>query len=547
MIETVLSFFAELKRSARSLTRAKGLSAAVILTLALGIGANAVMFSLVRGVLLRPLVNRDENRLVYIRQGAPGLSIDDVAFSMPEISDLRSSVHSLQPFGDFSVIGLTMIGLGQPRSVNAGVVSGSYFRVMGLRPVLGRLLNEKDDGPNAAGAVVLTYRFWTTVLKSDPHVIGKTIRLDSFIDARSATIVGVLEPCLPYPEDTEIISNVVTSAHHLSATMVTSRLHRMTELFARVAPGATLESAQTELRTAYARMKHQHPEAYPTNADYEITAVRLRDQLTSGARTILLVLSGTSLLIFIIACSNVANLILARTIRRESELAVRAALGASRAALRRTLLSESLLLCGVGAGIGVLIAEPMVSVLSQYISRYSLRALDLKVDPSMLWVGAALAILAAILLAYVPRLPSSNSNQGFTLAGGSTRVTSRSANRKLRVFAIIQIAASFVLIASAAATVKTLLSLEAVQTGFNTRQVLAVDVPVVHVGKTPAQVGSFYREAVRRIRQLPGVQNVSLGSFVPWRDGRSTFALQVSADNHVPARNEQSPHAIPGS
>jgi putative ABC transport system permease protein len=250
MIETILSLFRELKISARSLAREKGLTLTVVLTLALGIGANAVMFSLVRGVLLRPLVNHDENRLIYIRQSAPGAGNNNVTFSMPEIADLSSRVKTLSSFGDFSTIGFTMIGLGQPQQVNAGVVGGSYFQVMGLRPVLGRLLDAHDDGPKAAGAVVLTYRFWSTALHSDPNVIGKSVRLDSFVDSRRATVVGVLEPCVPYPADTEIIGNVVTSAHHLSATMVTSRIHRMTELFGRLAPGATLEQARAELRTA---------------------------------------------------------------------------------------------------------------------------------------------------------------------------------------------------------------------------------------------------------------------------------------------------------
>ena len=542
MIEKIVSFLRDLKVGARSLARAKGLTATVVLTLALGIGANAVMFSLVRGVLLRPLVNRDEDRLIYIRQSAPGIGTDNATFSVPEIGDLRSRVKTLRPIGDFSTIDFTMVGLGEPRTVQAGVVGGSYFQVMGLRPVLGRLLDARDDGPKATGAVVLTYRFWSTTLKGDPKVIGKTVRLD-FLDSRSATVVGVLEPCVPYPADTEIIANIVTSAHHLSATMVTSRIHRMTELFARLAPGADLETARTELRSVYGVMKREHPEAYPANADLRISAVRLRDQLTSGAWTILLVLTAASVLVFVIACSNVANLILARTVRREAELGIRAALGASTGALRRTLLTESLLMCGAGAILGILIASPMVAVLARYMSRFSIRALDLTVDPSMLWVGAGLTVVAATLLAFVPRLPSSGGVQGFALSSGSARVTG-AANRKLRVFAVVQIAASFVLVASAGATVKTLLSLEAAQTGFDTHHVLAVNVPVMHLGKTPSQVVDHYREATLRIRELPGVQNVAIGTVVPWRDDASNIALEFSADGHVPAPAEEHPRAM---
>src|SRR6202040_3121420 len=238
-----MNFVNDLKFAVRSLARAKGLAITVVLTLALGIGANAAIFTLVRGVLLRPLVNRDENRLIYIRQSAPGIGIENVNFSVPAIQDLSAGIKTLSEFGDFSTIGFTMVGLGDPREVRAGVVGGSYFEVMGLQPVLGRLLDARDDGPNAAGAAVLTHRFWTTTLKSDPAVIGKQIRLGT----RSATIVGVLEPSVPYPAETEIIANVVTSPHHLSATMVTGRVHRMTELFGRLAPGATLESANAEL------------------------------------------------------------------------------------------------------------------------------------------------------------------------------------------------------------------------------------------------------------------------------------------------------------
>src|SRR6266849_3994976 len=170
-------FLQDLKLALRSLARTKGLTPTVVLTLALGIGANAAIFSVVRGVLLRPLVNRDENHLVYIRQSARGIGADNVAFSVPEIQDLRARVKTLSAFGDFSTIGFTMVGLGEPRSVRAGVVGGSYFEVMGLRPVLGRLLDMRDDGPSAGGAMVLTYRFWTTGLKSDPSVLGKTVRL----------------------------------------------------------------------------------------------------------------------------------------------------------------------------------------------------------------------------------------------------------------------------------------------------------------------------------------------------------------------------------
>src|SRR5439155_567107 len=251
------------------------------------------------------------------------------------------------------------------------VVNGSYFDVVGLHPVLGRLIGPEDDGPKAPGVVVLTYHFWSGSLKSDPSVIGKVLRLGSGFGDRSATIIGVLEPSVQYPTNTEIIANIVTSPHHLSATMQNGRVHTMTELFGKLTPRATL---------------------------------------------------------------------------------------------------------------GVLSARPMVDIMARYASRFSVRALDLTVDSSMLWVGAALAVVAAVLLAFVPRLPSADSSQGISLSNGSVRITG-STNRRLRIFAVTQIAASFVLLAGASALVKTLLSLQSAQTGLDIRHVLAINVPAMSYGK----------------------------------------------------------------
>jgi putative ABC transport system permease protein len=523
----------------RSLRRAKGLAFTVVVTLALGIGANAAIFSVVRGVLLRPLVNREADRLVYVRQSARGIGVENTTFSMPEIADFKSRAKTIARFGDFSTIDFTLIGLGEPRVVKAGLVSGSYFDVMGLRPVRGRLLNTADDGPKAAGVVVLTHRFWVASLESDPSVIGKTIRLGP----GTATVVGVLEPSVPYPADTEIIANVVTSAHHLGATMVTERTHRMTELFGRLAPGASVEDARAELTAVHDAMMREHPEAYSTRAHVQLSVTPLRDQIAAPARTILLLLLAAAAVVFVIACSNVANLILARSVRREGELAVRAALGASRGALRRTLLAESLVLCGAGAVFGVLLARPLVAVVAQFAARFSVRALEVTVDNSLLWVGATLAIAAAVLLAYVPRLPSTYAPSGLGLASCNVRLTPGT-NRRLRVFAMAQIAFSFVLLAGAGTLVATLIALQTADTGYDLHRVLVIDLPTPDLGIRNAQEMNLYEEMTRRIGKLPGVDGVALGSFVPWRDAGSLFPhLQFTVEGYRPAHGEENPHA----
>jgi putative ABC transport system permease protein len=522
----------------RSLLRAKGLAATVVITLALGIGANAAIFSVVRGVLLRPLVNRGEARLIYIRQSAPGIGSDSTPFSVPEIKDLRERATTIDGFGEFSTVEFTLVGLGEPRVIQAGVVDGHYFDVVGLKAILGRLVEPSDEGFKAAGVAVLTNRFWTQSLNSDPAVIGKTIQLGT----RSATVIGVLEPSVPYPADTEIIANMVTSPHHMGAQMITMRTHRMTRLFGRLAPGKTIQEARSELEAIHAGIKAEHPESYPERSAMQIHATALRDQIASPARPILLILLASAAVVFIIACSNVANLILARSVRREGELAVRAALGASRGQLRRTLLAESLVLCGAGAVLGVLLARPMVALVASFAATFSVRALEVTVDSTLLWVGALLAMAASVLLAYVPRLPSSQSPSGNGLAAGSIRITPGT-NRRLKIFATTQVAFSFVLLAGAATLLATLIALRGVNTGYDMQQVLAIDLPMKNLGMLTDEDAAFFQQVTERIGRLPGVEGVSMGAVTPWRDAGKMGSIPFGADGYTPENGEDNPRA----
>ena len=535
-VERALDFSRDVHLARRSLSRARGLAATVVITLALGIGANAAAFSVVRDVLLRPLVNRDESTLIYLRQSAPGLGDDNIAFSVPEIADLRARATTLAAFGDFATVEFRLTGLGEPRTLQAGVVNGSYFEVMGLRPVLGRLIDARDDGPGAQRVAVITHRFWTDALSGDPSIVGRGIRLDG----QDTTVIGVLEPSLPYPAQTQIIANVVTSSHHLEATMVTERTHRMTQLFGRLAPGVTIDDARQELERIHRAMMREHPRAYPARAAVALQLSPLREEITAPARGMLWLLAGAAALVFLVACANVANLILARGVRRESELAVCASLGASRAALRRMLLAESLLLSGAGAAVGIVLAYPLVFLISRFVSRFTVRALDVRVDASLLWVGAALAMAAALLLAYVPRLPGAQRATGFGVTAGALRVTPGT-NRRLRVFATAQIAFSFVLLAGAGALTATLISLQRAHTGYPMRQVLAVDVPTPLNDAGP-RATAFVRDAIERVAALPGVEAVSAATTVPWRDAGSLPLLQFKVDTAVSDIHDQ-PHA----
>jgi predicted permease len=348
---------------------------------------------------------------------------------------------------------------------------------------------------------------------------------------------------VPYPVETELIANVVTSPHHLSATMVTGREHRMTDVFARLAPGAQLEAARSELRTVHAAMLAAHPEVYKAQDQRRIDVTRMHDQINSRARWILWVLFAYSVLLFGIASFNVANLILARAVRREPEMAIRSALGATTWTFRRSLLAEGVVLCGSGALAGVAIAAPMVSVLARYAARFSVRALDLTLNFGLIWIGVGLALIAAVFLAFVPRLPSPDSSRGLSLSSSGVRVSGGSTGR-LRGFAVVQITLSFLLLAGAGALLKTLMVLERTQPPFETAHVLAVNLPVVSEGRTPQQVRDFYHDVQRRISTLPGVEHVSTGFSVPWRDGQAlSISLSFAVEGARRENGQEDPRA----
>jgi predicted permease len=312
----------------------------------------------------------------------------------------------------------------------------------------------------------------------------------------------------------------------------------MDNVVARLRPGVSLPAARDELNVIARRLAAAYPD---TNTGFGVAVTPLEEAVAGPLRPRLLVLLGAVALVLLAACANVANLLLVRASTRAREVAVRAALGASTGALRRTLLAESVVLCGAGALLGIVLARPLVAVLARYASRFSVRALDVTVDASLLWVGAGLAIAAAVLLAFVPRLPSAHAQSGFGLASGSVRITPGT-NRRLRAFAVTQIALSFILLAGAGMLLATLVALQTTRTGYDMRQVLAIDVPPVGGGRTPAQVADYYDDMMRRIRALPGVENVALGSQVPWRDAGSLGpGFQFAVEGITPANGEENP------
>jgi putative ABC transport system permease protein len=532
-----MSLLSDLRRVFRSLYKARGFAGAVILTLALGIGANTAMFTLLRGTLLRPLPNRDGERLVYLRQSAKGVGQDNVGFSVPEITDYRSATKTIANIAEFSSMTFTMVDGDEPVHVQAGIITGNFFEVMGLGSLLGRLTSAQDDGPGAAPVAVLSHQFWMSRFGGDPKIIGKRLRVNDM----ASTIIGVAQRAPQYPTRTDMYVNMVTSPHHLSATMKQGRTHRMTEVFGRLAPNATVEQARAEIARIGTNVRADHPEAYEKAARYDITVSPLRLALNERASLTLWLLMGAATFVLLIACANVANLTLMRGVRREREMLVRAALGAGSWRLRQLLLAENLMLALIGGALGVLVAFAGLKLLVGFASQLTTRADEIRVDGLVLFVGLLTSIAAAIVLSFVPSVGDEGSLAAPMVAAGRRSTATRGRQRLQHALVIAQLAVCMVLLTAAGLLVRTLTKLNSVETGVRAENVLTLEVPIeTNALDQPAKL-AMYERMRDGIATLPGVQVASIGSNVPLKS--TYFVLELKAEGRALSSGEATPRA----
>src|SRR3954471_20322300 len=500
----------DLRFALRSLSRSPGFALAVIVTLGLGIGANTAIFSVVRGVMLRPLPNRDGDRLVYLRQSTNTPGGEDIAFSVPEINDFRASSKSLGGIAEYSPFTVTLVDNHQAERLNVGLVTGNYFRVMGLSPIVGRAFGPQDDGRGAAPVMILTHEYWDKKFAGDPTIVGKTLR----VGGKVVTVVGVLQSAPSFPAKIDALGNMVNSEHHLSATMVTGRTHRMTAMIARLAPGATVEQARAEIAGITDRVHKQYPESYDAGSHYQVTVTPYREVLGQKAKLTLWLLMGAAAFVLIIACANVANLTLMRGVRREHELVVRAALGAGVARLRKLLLVENLLLALMGSTLGLAIAFGGVRMLTTLAARYSPRAGDIRIDDIVLAFTLLLAIIVSTILSFAPSL-ASEASLSASLSAGARRSTNVRRQRLQQTLVVAQVAASVILLTGAGLLTRTMQQLSTVNTGLSSDNMLTMEVPKDFNGVKKEEMLGDYQRMRQQLASLPGVQSVGLGSTMP--------------------------------
>ena len=534
---------ADIRYAFRALRHSPGFAAIVVVTLALGIGANTAIFSVVRGVLLKPLPHREGDRLIYLRQSHDGPGGDNISFSVPEVRDLRNGAPSLGAIAEFSQWTVVHQGDEGAVRVSVGLVTGNYFDVMGLSPVLGRLTQAGDDGPAAPPVVVLTHDYWMKRFGGDSAIVGKQLRMDG----KLATVIGVLQPAPFFPGKADALLNMAISEHHLSAFMVEGRTHRMTELVARLAPGATVAQARAEVASVYERMRRDFKEAYDPGANQRVAVIPFQQVLGERARLTLWLLMGAAAFVMIITAANVANLTLMRGVRREHEMVVRTALGAGTGRLRRLLLAENLLLATLGAALGVAIAIGGVRLLTSFAARYSPRANEIRLDEVVLGFTLALSVVVALLLSFIGSLPKEGTFAS-RIGAGAWRVSGSLRKQRLqRALVIAQVAVSVILLAGAGLLTRTMIRLSRVDTGLRTEEILTMSVPLL----TPTQLltdptadgaaKERYDVMRRELAALPGVTAVGVGSPTPLRS--SDVRFEVKVENRAPVTGEAVPRA----
>jgi predicted permease len=548
------SVVADARYALRTLRRSPAFTAVVVLTLALGIGANTAIFSVVHGVLLKPLPNRDGDRLLYLRQSADGPGQANISFSVPEVDDLRTGVPSLGGIAEYSPWNLTLQGDNDVVRIDVGLITGNYFEVMGLAPELGRLTRPSDDGAGVPPVMVLTHDFWMKRFGGDRGIVGRQVKLDG----QSVTVIGVLQPAPFFPDRIDALLNMVVSPHHVSAMMVQNRSHRMTEVVARLAPGATVEQARAEVAAVYSRLQSDHQDAYDPGSHYHIAVTPFKEALGARARLTLWLLMAAAAFVMIISAANVANLTLMRGVRREHELVVRAALGAGVARLRRLLVVENLVLTLLGAVFGVVLALVGVRLLVSLAARYSPRAGEIRVDGVVLGFTLALSVALALLLSFIASLPREGSFASWISAGVRRMSGSLRRQRLQRGLVVAQVAVSVVLLAGAGLLTRTMIRLSEVDSGLRAEEVFAMDVTLLqlsggpsggtdpmawfrHIMELDVAAKEQYERIRSEIRALPGVNEAGLGSSIPL--AASTMTFDVKAEGQALAVGEAMPRA----
>jgi putative ABC transport system permease protein len=508
----------------RLLRKNPGFTAVAILTLALGIGANAAVFSVVYAVLLRPLPYKDPSRLVVLHETTP--KVGDVSVSFLNFFDWRAASHTFAQMAAVESVDFNLAGVTQPENISGDAVSPNFLSMMGVRPFLGRDFDASEEKAGTAPVLLLSYSLWQSHLGGDPNAVGKAITLDG----RSFTVVGVLPPNYRSLDTTDVMLPIGVWATN-NADAIKERGDRGDMVvIGRLAPGVEFGQARAEMEGIAARLAEEYP---ASNDQFSVTLQPIRQAFAGDMKTAILVLFGAVLFVLLIACANVANLFLVRGSSRTKEIALRIAFGASRSRIIRQMLTESFILACFGGVVGVALALGGIRGMAQLIPADMLSGATVNLNSAVLVFVAGVVAMAAFIFGLAPALHSTKPDvQSELKEGGRTSGGGAAQNRLRGALAVAEISLALILLVGAGLMMKSLYRLLEVDPGFRPDRVLTMgmDLRTQQYSKDPA-VLNFWQQVLDRVSALPGVESAAVGTHIPLTDshGRTDITIEGMA------------------
>ena len=523
----------------RMMRKNPAFAAVAVIALGLGIGANTALFSVVYGVLLKALPYAQGQDLVVLHQEFSKAGKENVLFSVKEINDYREQTKALAEVEEYHQMSFILLDDKEPSQVRTGVVSAHFFDMLGLKPYLGRFFFDSDDRPGADPVLVLSFSYWQEHYGGDRSIIGRRFRMNDKVH----TVVGVLPPIPQYPRESDVYMPTVACPFRSSPMMMAERDHHMMRLVARLKPGVSLQAGKMDIASIAARLQQAYPDSYPPARGFTAGVDGLQMQLTQQVRPMLWVLLATAGLVLLIACANVANLALARTMRREQELAVRAAMGANRNRLVRQLLTESTILSLVGGALGLLLASTCLHLLVKFVARFTTRAGEVSMSTPVLLFTLIVSVLTGLAFGSVPaffqRLDLMHS-----LKEGSNSSLKANRNTVRNALVMCQVALSFMLLVGAGLMIRSFIKLQRVNAGYDAENVLTALVPLNFTKyQDDKDIINFYDRLEEKLKSFPGVQAVA-SSAPPLAPGGQPTNGPFIIENHPPADKASKPRAI---
>lgn len=527
----------DLQFAFRSFLKTPAVCALIVATLALGIGANAAIFSMVYNVLMAPLPFSEGERLVKINTNNPKINRNDVQVSVATMKDYRENNQHLSHVVEYHQMTFTLLGLGDPKSLKAGTVSWDYFEMLKVKPILGRTFLPGEDEPGARPLIVLSHHYWREMFGSDPDVIGMSLQMNN----KAHQVIGVLPPLAAYPVKNDIWVTASSCPVRGSAAGINNRDLTMLTLYGKVKANATLEKASLDLNNISKHLINEYPDSYPKNQGLSNTLIPLQTEMAGDSGSTFYLLMAITSLVLLIACANVANLNLARSAGRKQEFAIREALGANPRRIARQVLTESIVLSLFGGVLGLVIALLSIDLLSSFAAHYTSLASEVSINWSVLAFCLVISVLTGIFSGVTAAFQKRNINE--SLKEGSGNITTSCASNRLRkALLITQFSLAFIVITSATLVSVSLYRLNNQVTGFESSNIVALQMAPAS-GLSLKGWHDFAREAAQRLERKAEIEQVALSTVFPMVEGRRQLSF-FQIEGRPPVDSSERPEAL---